>query len=189
MPIFRSDHQAELLAWLLLHPDEEYTITDLAKRTGTPVPTMHREVQRLLDAGLIRARTVGRSRLLASNPENRATAPLTELLEITFGPPAVIAEEFAAVPGAEQVILFGSWAERYHGVPGRPPNDVDVLVIGTAKREEVYDAADRAQARLGMEVNPVLRAAEQWEQESDPLIAQVKSSSWVSLVNGEEGWR
>ena len=32
MPIFRSHHQAALLAWLLLHPEHEHTLTELAKR-------------------------------------------------------------------------------------------------------------------------------------------------------------
>jgi hypothetical protein len=31
------------------------------------------------------------------------------LLEVTFGPKVVVAEEFA-IPGAEQVLIFGSWA-------------------------------------------------------------------------------
>jgi DNA-directed RNA polymerase specialized sigma24 family protein len=47
MPIFRSRHQADLLAWLLLHPDREYTTTELARRLGVPLTTLHREVQRL----------------------------------------------------------------------------------------------------------------------------------------------
>jgi DNA-binding MarR family transcriptional regulator len=68
MPIFRSRHQAEFLTWLLLHPDQEYTTTELAARLHVPLTTLHREVQRLVDADLLRARTVGRSRLLSANP-------------------------------------------------------------------------------------------------------------------------
>ena len=56
MPIFRSRHQADLLAWILLHPSEEYTLTELAKRLGVPVNTLHREVQRLTEAGLLTSR-------------------------------------------------------------------------------------------------------------------------------------
>jgi hypothetical protein len=37
-----------------------------------------------------------------------------------------------------------------------------VLVVGKLDRADVYDGADRAQARLGIQVNPVIRAAEQW---------------------------
>jgi len=36
MPIFRSHHQAELLTLLLLHPDQDYSVTDLARRINVP---------------------------------------------------------------------------------------------------------------------------------------------------------
>src|SRR5665647_3753066 len=126
VPIFRSRHQAALLAWLLLHPDDEYTLTDLAKRLGVPLTTLQREAQRLVEAGILRDRTLGRARLLRANLSNRAAAPLTELLQVTFGPQTVTGEEFD-VAGAEAVLIYGSWAERYHGTPGPPANDVDVL--------------------------------------------------------------
>ena len=121
-----------------------------------PLTTLHREARRLLDAGILQGRTHGRNRLVRANPTHPATAPLTQLLELSFGPQTVVAEEFA-LPQIEQVVIFGSWADRYHRTPGPPPNDVDVLVIGTPERAEIYDAADRAQVRLGRQVNPVLR--------------------------------
>ncbi|MGL5850475.1 MAG: MarR family transcriptional regulator [Phycicoccus sp.] len=182
MPIFRSQHQASLLAWLLLHPSQEYTLSDLARRLGVPLTTLQREAGRLVEAGLLRDRTIGRARLLQANTEHRATTPLTQLLELTFGPLAVIAEEFTALPRAERVLIFGSWAQRYNGTPGPPPGDVDVLVIGRPTRADVYDAADRAQARLGMQVNPTIRTAQQWDDDADPLITQIKSADVVDVM-------
>lgn len=184
MPIFRSRHQADLLAWLLLHPDQEYGITELAHRLDVPLTTLHGEARRLIAAGLLQSRSQGRNRLVRANPDNRATAPLTQLLELTFGPQIVIAEEFV-IPEVQHVLIFGSWADRYQGNPGPPPHDVDVLVIGNAQRADVYDAADRAQARLGLQVNPVLRTPEQWAADEDPLIEQVKHSPSLVVYSGE----
>lgn len=56
MPIFRSCYQAELLAWLFLHPAAEYTMSDLAHRLRVPLNTLHREVRRLVEAELLRSR-------------------------------------------------------------------------------------------------------------------------------------
>ncbi len=181
MPIFRSQHQASLLAWLLLHPQSEYTLTDLSRRLQVPMTTLQREAQRLVEAGLLRDRAVGRARLLQANTANRAAAPLTQLLELTFGPETVIKEEFA-IPGAERVLIYGSWAQRHSGTPGPPANDVDVLVVGSPTRADVYDAADRAQDRLGMQVNPVVRTTQQWDEDADPLITQIKSSDVVDVT-------
>lgn len=185
MPVFRSQHQAELLMWLLLHPEQEYGVSEMASRLGVPLSTLHREVIRLDDAGLIVSRTHGRNRLIRANADHPAGRPLTQLLEITFGPKAVIAEELV-LDGAEQVVIFGSWAARYEGEVGPPPHDIDVLVVGKVDRADLYEAADRATARLGIEVNPVLRTAKQWADSSDALVAQVKASAHVTVLDTRE---
>src|SRR5664280_1152825 len=119
MPIFRSQHQAALLAWLLLHPEHEYTLTELAKKLDVPLTTLQREAQRLVVAGLLQHRALARARLLRANLSNRAAAPLAQLLEVTFGPEMIIGEEFD-LTNAEHILIYGSWAERYHGTPGPP---------------------------------------------------------------------
>lgn len=181
MPVFRSQHQAELLMWLLLHPDQEYGVSDLADRLGVPLSTLHREVVRLDEAGLIVSRMLGRNRLVRANTTHRAAAALTQLLELTFGPRVVIAEEFA-IGGAERVVIFGSWAARYAGKAGPPPHDIDVLVVGKVDRADLYEAADRVQARLGLEVNPVVRSPTQWKQPQDALVTQIQASEYVDVL-------
>lgn len=168
--------------WLLLHPDQEYGVSDLAARLGVPLSTLHREVVRLDQAGLITSRTLGRTRLVRANTSHPATSALTRLLEVTFGPREIIAQEFA-IPGAEQVVIFGSWAARYAGEPGPPPHDIDVLVVGKVDRADLYEAADRGQARLGIEVNPVVRSTKQWDDPSDALVAQIRASAFVVVLD------
>jgi len=182
LPVFRSPLQADILAALLLNPGEEYSLTDLAERFGAPLSTVHGEVKRLTDAGLLRRRHVGRSAIVRANSDNRLTEPLAELLFLSWGPVQVVAEEFSDLEGAERVLIFGSWAARYRQRPGKPPHDLDVLVVGRPSREDVYDAADRAQQRLGMPVNPVIRTEDAWHQAADPLVQQIQSSPFVAVL-------
>jgi predicted nucleotidyltransferase len=185
LPVFRSQHQAELLTWLFLHADQEYGVTDLAERLRVPLSTLHAEVVRLDEAGLISSRTLGRNRLIRANTAHSAAKALTELLEVTFGPRVVIAEEFDFA-GAKQVAIFGSWAARYAGQGGPSPRDVDVLVVGRVDRADVYEAADRAQARLGLEVNPVVRSVNEWDDSADALVSQIKASPYTVVRDGAD---
>lgn len=182
LPVFRSQHQAELLMWLYLHPGTEYGVSDLAERLGVPLSTLHREVVRLDTAGLIVSRSLGRNRLISANADHPAAKALTQLLEVTFGPRAVIAEEFS-IAGVKQVVIFGSWAARYAGEAGPPPHDVDVLVVGEVDRADVYEAADRASARLGVEVNPVVRSVRQWADPEDALVKQIRASAHAEVLD------
>src|SRR6266576_1437874 len=182
LPVFRSQLQADILAALLLSPGRECSLTELAQRFGSPLSTVHGEVKRLTEAGLLRRRNVGRSAMVRANPGNRLVEPLAELLLLSWGPLQVVADEFAELDGAERVLIFGSWAARYLQRPGPPPHDLDVLVVGRPTRESVYDAADRAQQRLGMPVSPVIRPAEAWRDTADPLVQQIQSGPTVAVL-------
>ncbi len=153
-----------------------------------PLTTAQREVTRLSDAQLIRERRVGRSRLVSADPASRYTRPLTELVTLAFGPRLVIGEEFRSLD-AIAIAIYGSWAARYQGVVGHAPRDVDVLVIGEVPRRDLYEAAERAEQRLGLPVNPVVCALTRWLAASDPLIQQIRSSPvvWVAGDEPREG--
>ena len=182
LPVFRSQLQADILATLLLNPERECSLTDLAKRFHAPLSTVHGEIKRLTEAGLLRRRNVGRSTVVQANSGNRLVEPLAELLFLSWGPLQVVADEFSELDGAERVLIFGSWAARYLQWPGPPPHDLDVLVVGQPTRESVYDAADRAQHRLGMPVNPVIRTGDVWREAADPLVQQIQSGPFVVVL-------
>jgi DNA-binding transcriptional ArsR family regulator len=183
LPVLRSQHQADLLTMLLLHPTQEFTISDLARRLSVPQSTVSGEVRRLADAGILADRAVGRARLVRANASSRLVGPLTELLTLTYGPHVVIADEFAALEGALEVVIFGSWAARYYGERGLPPNDVDVLVVGTPNRVAMYAAAERAESRLSRPVNPVTCPPEQWARPAEPFIREIKSRPYVTILD------
>jgi DNA-binding transcriptional ArsR family regulator len=185
MPILRSQQQAELLTLLLLHPGTGYSITELSEKLSVPLTTVQREVNRLVEAGLITERRAGRTREVSANPKSRYARPLTELLTLAFGPHIAISEEFADIP-ATGVAIYGSWAARYHGVAGPPPADVDVLVVGEPSRAEIYDAAEQAEQRIGFPVNVTLSSPARWAAASDGLIQQIRSSPVVWVIGPPE---
>jgi predicted nucleotidyltransferase len=181
LPLLRSRLQAELLTVVLLAPEREWSLTELAERVGSSLATAGREVTRAEQAGVVTSRRVGSARLVraASSP---LTGPLTELLLRSFGPRQVVAEELADVPGVERVFLFGSWAARYAGQSGRPPADIDVLVVGMPDRDDLDEAAERAGRRLGREVNVTVRSPQWWDGGQDGFHAEVTARPLVPVL-------
>lgn len=180
LAVFRSQLQGELLAMVLLR-DTANTIADLARELDAPLSTVHREVRRLERAGILRTEQMGRGRLVSANHENPAVHPLLELVAITFGPRHVVEEEFSRLAGVEGVYLFGSWASRNFGVEGRVPGDVDVLVVGSPDRDEVFAAADRAQIRLHREINATIVSVERWSESQEPFLRAIRSQPLLEL--------
>jgi len=109
LPILGSDVQARLLTALLLDPERELSVSALADISETSVPTAVREVDRAEEAGIVRSRNVGRTRLITANTRSFAYEPLRELLLRAFGPLAVVTDEFAGLDGVDKLLIFGSW--------------------------------------------------------------------------------
>jgi predicted nucleotidyltransferase len=158
------------------------SVSELARAVAAPTATVHREISRLTNAGVLTTTRRGRSLLVSANDANPALAPLRELVLIAFGPRQVVSDEFAEVSGVKELAIFGSWAARYLGEAGSVPSDVDVLVVGEVSRDDVYDAADRAAKRLRREVNPTVVSLERWQISDEPFLRHVRSRALVPLL-------
>jgi predicted nucleotidyltransferase len=184
LPLLRSRLQADLLTLVLLNPGKEWTLSELASRIQSTVSSVQREVARAERAGVVASRRVGNARLVTA-ARSPLTGPLTELLLRSFGPRQVLAEELADVAGIDDAYIFGSWAARYAGQQGRPPADLDVLVIGAPDRDALDDAAQRASERLEREVNVTIRSAQWWRAGDDGFHTEINRRPLVP-VYGEE---
>jgi predicted transcriptional regulator/predicted nucleotidyltransferase len=182
-PIFRSDVQGQLLAAILVDPDRESSITSLSERVGTSFQTAMREIDRAADAGIVSVRRVGNTRLVRANQTHPLYPAYRQIVLATYGPPAVIRQELEGIPGIERVLIFGSWAARYEGEPGTSPHDIDVLVVGSPLRNAVYDAAERAERRIGLPVQLTIRSQKQWgDPGKDSFLNEIKARPIVAVI-------
>jgi DNA-binding transcriptional ArsR family regulator len=186
-PLFRSDGQARLLAELFLSGADELNLNELADRAGLAYGTVHREVRRLLDAGLLSERRVGQARLVRPNPASPLTRPVRDLLLVSAGPVPLLASELGQIAGVQDAFLYGSFAARMRGEPGSAPNDIDVMVVGTPDPMAVYDACRRVGDQVGREVNPTIMTPDEVRQHSG-FLARVRSSATVEII-GDVPWR
>jgi DNA-binding transcriptional ArsR family regulator len=186
-PILRSATQGRLLTVLATDPERSYGIRELAQAADTSPTTVQREIDRAEDAGVVVSHHEGRNRRVRINTGHYLYQPLRQLLLATFGAPAIIADEFAGLRGAEQILLYGSWVARYEGQDGPPPRDIDVLVIGDdIDRAAVDAAADRAERRLALPVQATIRSQEAWYATRDPFVATVRSRPHMIVLTSAE---
>lgn len=182
LPVLRSRLQGELLALLLLHPEREYNITELAADFGVTPTTVLREVDRLIGGGILTDRRVGRSRLVRARTDTALYRPLSDLMSVSFGPLPLLSETLADVAGVRQAFIYGSWAARYNGESGPPPADVDVLVVGDPDPDTLFDLAEEASRRLRREVNIHRVSAEAWSARTDdPFLTSVRERPLIRL--------
>lgn len=183
LPIFRSDSQLAVLD-AILGAVEPLSTSEVVHSTGLSQPLAHRELRRLTEAGILSENRVGRSALFRADEANPAVSHLRALTEIALGPQTRLAKALHGIPGIERALIFGSFAARAAGVPGRSPGDIDLLVIGTSDRRAVYDAIDGVDEAVRREVNVTFLRPERWEAEDEELVRRVKANPIIELPLG-----
>lgn len=184
LPLLRSRLQGEVMAWLMLHPDLQPSLSDIAEAVGTTVPTVKREVDRLEEAGLVISRARGRNRTVAPTTDHPLYRPLAEVMALTFGPIGLLREALAPITGIEEAFIHGSWAARYHQQPGAVPEDLDVIVIGTPDRDELFEAIDSVERPLRRDVNYRIVSPEAWAADDGSFKRTLTSRPTVRLIGG-----
>lgn len=183
LPLLPSRATGALLALLYLHPDRDYSLAEAGRLIGASPKVMHTEADRLVTAGLIREARRGRARLLSAETSGPVSRPLTDLLAVTYGPLPVLTDLLSEVEGVGQAYIYGSWAARYLGEPGPVPQDVDVLAVGTASDDDLYETARQAETRLGREVNISGIRPQYWQtpDPADSFMRHIKERPLVEL--------
>lgn len=181
-PLFRSDQQLRILAVLFGETSEEIPVGALAERAAVAQATASREVARLAQHGLVVTRALGRNTLVQANWNLPWAKDLRSILVQTVGLLGRLGTSLAEVAGVEEAFVYGSWAARYTGEPGPPPNDIDVLVIGDASLRTVRRACAPVEEELRVEVNSVVIDRDRWDAtKPEPFVVQLKSQPLVPI--------
>ena len=166
-----KDYRRRVLGLLLLQADKRYHVREIARLTGTVAGTLHKELARLADAGLLLKETVGNQVLYGANQDCPIFEELASIFRKTSGVADVLAD--ALKPLSDKIVaafVFGSMASGKETAG----SDVDLLVIGGAGFSEVAEAVYSAQEVLGREINPKVYSMDEWKQMLEKKGAFIK---------------
>lgn len=149
--LFFGAYRRQVLALLLLHPEESFHLRELARVTNTQPGTLRRELTQLAEAGVLSRERVGNLVRYKANPDCPIYDELRGILKKTAGVVDVLRDSLA--PLADKIAVAFVYGSVASGVERRS-SDIDVMVVGTATFEEVVRALHRSQVQLRREINP-----------------------------------
>ena len=159
-------YRHRVLSLLYLRPGDRFHVRMIARLTGVPAGSLHRELRQLADTGLLVAARNGNQVLYSANEASPVFHELTSMLDKTSGTPPTLQEhasEYTIEPsgrlpeldrkalavicrkyGMKKMSLFGSAARGEL----RPDSDVDLLVEFKRSSKTTYFDFARLQDEL-----------------------------------------
>ena len=182
--LFR-DYRRRVLGLLLMHADKRYHVREIARLTDTVAGTLHKELSRLADAGLLLKETVGNQVLYGANRDCPIFEELASIFRKTSGVTDVLAGALASF--SDKIVaafVFGSMASGKEAAG----SDVDLLIIGDVGFTEVAQAVYSAQEVLGREINPKVYSKKEWNQmlqNKDAFIKEILKKPKLFIAGSE----
>ncbi|MGC3023571.1 helix-turn-helix domain-containing protein [Burkholderia sp. DN3021] len=180
-----SDYRRRVLGLLLLRPDQALHVREIARLTGTTPGTLHKELSKLAEAGILNRDRQGNQVVYRANRSCPIYEELASIMRKTSGMGDVLAE--ALLPCAEQIVVafvFGSVA-RGQETAG---SDIDVMVIGSVSFATVVRILYDAQATLGRDINPQVLSPDEFRDgvdRQDAFLRDVLGKPKIFLIGSD----
>ncbi|WP_029148148.1 nucleotidyltransferase domain-containing protein [Methylophilus sp. 5] len=180
-----SEYRKRILGLLLLHPEQSYHVRELARLTHTSAGTLHKELSKLSDAGILQGKRVGNQQHYSANVQCPIFEELASIFRKTSGLVDVIAGALSSVKNQIQfAIVFGSVARGEQ----QANSDIDVMVIGDIGFGDVVTLLHDSQAILKREINPVVYSMASFKsrvEKNDSFIQAVLNKPKLFIIGTE----
>jgi len=180
-----SKLRAKVIGWLLTHPEERFSVRQLADLLQRDPTNTGRELARLASLGVLTCAVEGRQKHYQANANSPVFNELRGLALKTTGLADVV--RAALEPLGDRVRLafvFGSMARGEAGAS----SDVDLLVVGDVSLAELVRALGPAQTALGREVNPAVYPPGEFRSklaQKHPFLSRAVRGPRLAIVGGE----
>lgn len=174
--LFTSKARIKILEYLFFHKKETY-LREVSKDLGLSTSAIKRELDNLLYLGLINKQ----KNKLSLNESN----PFLEDLKQVF-----LKTDYISYPIKEAlkkqdikfILIFGSFAKGNYNLE----SDIDLLVIGNAKQQEIFKLLRPIEKLIAREINPVIWTLDELErQKNKAFIKDIMKKNRI-MIKGDE---
>ena len=178
-----SDSQASLFRWLFGQPDRSYHLSELRRLTELGSASLQRELNRLVDAGLILSERVGNLRRFQANPQSPVYAELVALTRKTLGAAPLLREALQPIAARlDSAFIYGSVAKQ----TDTAQSDIDLMLVGeNLSLNEILSLLLPLETQLGRKINPNCYTQSEYSKrlaEPDSFINRVLAQPILPLI-------
>ena len=178
-----------VLALLYGRADKSFYVRQIARQVNASVGAVQRELETLAEVGLLVRTSVGNQVFYQANQRHPVFAEMRALVGKTVG---VFNTLHAALePLSEQItvaFVYGSVARQEE----TGESDIDAMIIGKVKLEEVLSRSSDVETALGRAVNPTVYSVREFKkklQAGNHFLKAVLNGKKVFLIGNEDEFR
>ena len=179
--------QQRVLGLLFGQPERCFQSAELIRLADSGTGSVHRQLTRLAQAGLVTTEAVGNQKFYQANPDSPVFAELAGLVRKTVGLVAPIQTALAPLAGEiTAAFVYGSVAKG----SDHAASDIDLMVIAEGlDYAALYAALPVAEAALARTISPSLMTPDEWRRkraQEDSFAARIAAQPKLFVIGSDD---
>jgi predicted nucleotidyltransferase len=179
--------QQRVLGLLFGQPERRYQSAELIRLADSGTGSVHRQLTRLAQAGLVTAEAVGNQKFYRANPDSPVFAELVGLMRKTVGLVAPIQSALAPLAGEiTAAFVYGSVAKG----SDHAASDIDLMVLAEAMDyPRLYSALQSAEVALARTLSPSVMTPDEWRRkrmQDDSFAARIAAQPKLFVIGSDD---
>jgi len=186
--LFSSKLRVDLLSLFFGRPDEEFYVRQIEKILGEDVGNISRELRNLESMGLLASRKAGNQKYYLLDRAFPLHDELRSMVVKTTGVAGLLTRSLSDMDKIDYAFIYGSFSTGQEKIG----SDVDLMVIGDVRLEELIRRLKEPEETLGREIQPNLYSMQEVAKrvrEKETFISRVMKESKIMLIGDEDGLR
>lgn len=178
---FRSELRQKLLGYYFTNPKANHYLRELADLLGVDPANLSRELRRLEREGLFVSQHRGLQKYFRLHPKYPLYEEVRRIVFKTVGVLGQLRGALQKVGGVTEAYLYGSFARNQQDAS----SDIDVLLIGRPKAEELETTIQKLERQLGREINYIVLGPKEFRTRrarQDAFLEDIWRHKKISLV-------
>ncbi len=182
-----SGGQKRVLGLLFGQPDRAFYSNEIANLVKSGRGALQRELERLVAAGLIKSKLMGRQKYFQADKESFLYPELRSIVMKTFGLGDMLRDALSVhADKIDYAFIYGSVAKG----ADTAASDVDLMVIGRGLRySDLFEALSAAEEKLGRKISPTIYSRQEFTRKVDGdnhFVKRVLSQPKIVLLGSED---
>jgi predicted nucleotidyltransferase len=147
--LFKSKIRQKILSRFFANEGRRFYINEMARLVNTTQGTCRRELNKLVDMGVLTTSKEGNLLYYYVNKQNPLYREFSVIIQKTIGIEAKLKSSLQSFKGISYAFIFGSYAKREF----KPESDIDVVIIGIIEEDRLIRVFKDFEKTIGREIN------------------------------------
>jgi predicted nucleotidyltransferase len=147
--LFKSKIRQKILSRFFADESRRFYINEMARLVNTTQGTCRRELNKLVDVGVLTTSKEGNLLYYQVNKQTPLYREFSAIIQKTIGIEAKLKSLLQGFKGISYAFIFGSYAKREF----KAESDIDVVIIGIIEEDSLIKVFKDVERAIGREIN------------------------------------